>query len=371
MLKKKEFHQPDYILIISFFILIFIGLLFLSSASYFVACEKFDDCFFHLKHQLLRGLLPGLILFLAFSFFNYQFFKKWSLILFLLTLFLLGMVFLPGIGLAKDQAHRWVDLGIVFQPSELAKLAFVIYLSAWLSKNKDKIKSFKEVFLPFVVFLIIVSVLIILQPDFGTLMVFLSLAMVIYFMAGGRILYISGLIVVAVPAVLYMLQKTSYSWDRITAFLHPELDPSGIGYHITQAILAISSGGILGRGLGYSSQKVSYLPEVISDSIFAVMAEELGFVAILIVIVLYFYMTYRIFRLAALSDQFFGKLLAVGIGFWFIFQTIINMGAMLGIFPLTGIPLPLIGYGGSSFVVFCVAFGILVNISRQINLKKG
>lgn len=371
MLRKKELHQPDYILIISFFVLIFIGLLVLLSASYFVACEKFDDCFFHLKRQLLRGLLPGLILFLALSFFNYQFFKKWSLILFLLTLFLLGMVFIPGIGLAKDQAHRWVDLGIIFQPSEFAKLAFIIYLSAWLSKNKDKIKSLTEVFLPFLVFLMIVSGLIILQPDFGTLIVFISLAMVIYFIAGGRILYIGGLIAIGLPLIMVLIRQAPYRLARITAFLHPEIDPSGIGYHITQAILAISSGGILGRGLGYSSQKVSYLPEVISDSIFAVMAEELGFIAILIVVALYFYITYRIFRLAAFSDQFFGKLLAVGIGFWFIFQTIINMGAMLGIFPLTGIPLPLIGYGGSSFVVFCVAFGILVNISRQIKLKRG
>jgi len=370
MLKRKELHQPDYILIISFFILIFIGLLILSSASYFVACEKFDDCFFHLKHQLLRGLLPGLILFLAFSLLNYQFFKKWSLVLFLLTLFLLGMVFIPGIGEAKDQAHRWVDLGIVFQPSEIAKLAFIIYLSAWLSKNKDKIKS-KEIFLPFVIFLIIVSSLIMLQPDFGTLMVFISLAMVIYFIAGGNLIYLGGLIAVGIPSIIVLVRLAPYRLARITAFLHPELDPSGISYHITQAILAISSGGIFGRGLGYSSQKVSYLPEVISDSIFAVMAEELGFIATIIVIALYFYITYRIFRLATSSEQLFGKLLAVGIGFWFIFQTIINMGAMLGIFPLTGIPLPLIGYGGSSFVIFCAAFGILVNISRQTKLEKG
>jgi len=369
MLKKKEFHQPDYILIISFFVLIFIGLLILLSASYFVACEKFDDCFFHLKRQLLRGFLPGLILFIFFSFFNYKFFKKWSLILFLLTLFLLGMVFIPGIGLAKDQAHRWVDLGIVFQPSEFAKLAFIIYLSAWLSKNKDKIKS-KEIFLPFLFFIIIISSLIILQPDFGTLMVFISLAMVIYFIAGGNIIYIGGLIAIGIPIIIALVRLAPYRLARITSFLHPELDPSGIGYHITQAILAISSGGIFGRGLGYSSQKISYLPEVISDSIFAVMAEELGFIAVLVVIALYFYMTYRIFRLSISSDQFFGKLLAVGIGFWFILQTIINMGAMLGIFPLTGIPLPLIGYGGSSFVVFCAAFGILVNISRQVKLEK-
>ena len=370
MLKKKEFHQPDHILIISFFVLIFIGLLMLYSASYFVDCREYNDCFFHLKRQLVRGFLPGLILFLILSFFNYKFFKKWSLILFLLTLFLLAMVFIPGIGLAKEQAHRWVNLGIIFQPSEFAKLAFIIYLSAWLSKNKDKIKSFKEVFFPFCIFLAIVSVLILLQPDFGTLMVFVSFSIVIYFIAGGKILYIGGLISIAIPSVLFLVQRTSYSWDRITAFLHPELDPSGIGYHITQSILAISSGKIFGRGLGYSSQKVSYLPEVISDSIFAVMAEELGFITILIVIALYFYITYRIFYLAFSSDQFFGKLLAVGIGFWFIFQTTINMGAMLGIFPLTGIPLPLIGYGGSSFVVFCAAFGILVNISRQTELKK-
>ena len=370
MSAKVETHQPDYILIISFFVLIIIGLVILSSASYFIACQKFDDCFFYLKHQLMRGLLPGLIFFLLFSFINYQRFKKLSLILFLLTIFLLGLVFVPGIGSAKDQAQRWVDLGIIFQPSEFAKLAFIIYLSAWLAKNKEKIKSLKEVFIPFVIFLTIVSVLIILQPDFGTLIVFVCVSLVIYFLAGAPLLHLGSLVVAAVPLVMVLVRLAPYRLNRIIAFLHPELDPSGISYHINQAILAISSGKIFGRGLGYSSQKVYYLPEVISDSIFAVMAEELGFILTLVVIGLYFYLTYRIFCLSALSDQTFGKLLAGGIGFWFIFQTIINMGAMLGLMPLTGIPLPLIGYGGSSFVAFCVGFGILISISRQTRVKK-
>lgn len=358
--------RPDYILIISFFILIVLGLIVLSSASYFTGCQKFNDCYFYLKRQLMHGILPGLFLFFFFSFFNYQKLRKWALFCLILTILLLASVFVPGVGFSKDEAQRWVKLGVVFQPSEFAKLAFIIYLTAWLAKHKDKIKSFKEVFIPFVIFLAIISVLIILQPNLGTLVVVILTALAIYFMAGAPLYQFGLLAAASVPLIFFMIKTAPYRLNRLIAFLHPETDPLGIGYHLNQAILAVSSGRIFGRGLGYSFQKIFYLPEVVGDSIFAVMAEEFGFILILAVVGLYFYLAYRIFRLSSSTDLIFGKLLAGGIGFWFIFQTIVNMGAMLGILPLTGIPLPLISYGGSSFVVFCAAFGILTSISRRV-----
>ncbi|MBL7141897.1 cell division protein FtsW [Patescibacteria group bacterium] len=368
---KAELHQPDQTLLISFVILVVLGLLVLSSASYFIACQKFNDCYFYLKHQLLFGLLPGAIFFLFFSVFNYQNLKKLALPLLILTIFLLGIVFIPGVSFARGEAQRWVKIfGIVVQPSEIAKLTFIIYLSAWLAKNQESIKSFKQVFFPFVLLLIIICFLIISQPDLGTLIVIVSSALVIYFIAGAPLPQVSFLIIGLFSLLVVSIKVAPYRLARIMAFLHPEIDPQGIGYHINQAILAISSGRILGRGLGYSSQKIYHLPEVVSDSIFAVMAEELGFILMAGVVILYIYLTYRIFRLAGSTNQVFGKLLAAGIGFWFIFQSIVNMGAMLGILPLTGIPLPLIGYGGSNFCVFLAAFGILVNISRQTPLKK-
>ncbi len=363
--RSEKQGQPDHILIINFVILIVLGLIILSSASYFMACQEYGDCYLYLKRQLVRGILPGLVLFLFFYLFDYRKLKKIALFCLPLTILLLAAVFIPGLGFAKGDARRWVNLGITFQPSEIAKLTFIIYLAAWLAKHKDNIKSFKEVFLPFVFFLAVLSGLIIYQPDLGTLIVFVFVSTVIYFLSGAPFRHLGPLSVSYIFFFLMMIKVAPYRLNRLIAFLHPETDPWGISYHINQAILAVSSGGSFGRGLGYSAQKIYYLPEVISDSIFAVLAEELGFILTAAVVVLYLYLTYRIFRLAFSNEDMFPRLLAGGVGFWFIFQAIVNMGAMLGILPLTGIPLPLIGYGGTNFVVFCAAFGILANISKQ------
>ncbi len=364
--QEQELHQPDYIFIVSFVVLIILGLIILSSASYFISCEKFNDCYFYLKHQLLFGLLPGLALFLFFSYFNYQHLKKFALPLLILTILFLLAVFIPGIGFAKSEARRWIKIGgFVFQPSELIKLSFLIYLAAWLAKNRDKIKSVREIFIPFIILLALVSGLIALQPDIGTLMVIVSIALVIYFVAGAAWKHLIVLIGGLISLLVILIKIAPYRLARITTFFNPGIDPQGIGYHINQALLAIGSGGIFGRGLGHSHQKIYYLPEVISDSIFAVMAEEFGFILMVIVVGLYIYLAYRIFRIAGQANGNFGQLLAAGIGFWFIFQAIVNMGAMLNILPLTGIPLPLVGYGGSSLCAYLAAFGILVNISRQ------
>ncbi len=357
---------PDYYVIVSFFALIVLGLIALFSASYFTACQKFNDCYFYLKHQLFFGLLPGLVVFLFFYFFDYRRFRKISFVLFILTLFLLAAVLSPAVGLTKGDARRWIQVGnFVFQPSEIVKLSFLIYLTAWLAQNKNKIRSFKMIFIPFIIILGIVSLLIVLQPDIGTLSVIVAAALAVYFIAGAPWRYILFLVIGLVAVLVILVISAPYRLERIITFLKPEIDPGGIGYHINQAILAVGSGGIFGRGLGHSFQKIYYLPEVISDSIFAVMAEEFGFILISLVVFLYFYLAYRVFRLVKLCPDDFGQLLAAGIGFWFILQTIINMGAMLGLLPLTGIPLPFIGYGGSNMVIFFAAFGIIVNISRH------
>ncbi|MCH7759148.1 cell division protein FtsW [Patescibacteria group bacterium] len=363
-----KYNSPDYVLIVTFVILIILGLFVLASASYFVACEKFNDCYFYLKHQLLYGLLPGVVFFLFLSFFNFHHFKKLALPLLILTILLLIAVFIPHLGFAKGEARRWIKIGsFIFQPSEIAKLTFLIYLSAWMTKHIKQIKDFKQTFIPFVILLSLISILIILQPDVGTLMVIISSSLVIYFIAGARWVHLTSLVTGLIAILLVLIKIAPYRLARITAFLNPEIDPQGIGYHISQAIIAVSSGGFFGRGLGHSYQKIYYLPEVISDSIFAVMAEEFGFIPMIIIIGLYIFLTYRIFYLAGLSKDTFAQLLTVGIGFWFIFQTMLNMGAMLGLLPLTGIPLPLIGYGGTNLAIFLAAFGILINISRQVS----
>ncbi|MFA6146109.1 MAG: putative lipid II flippase FtsW [Patescibacteria group bacterium] len=363
---KTKIHQPDYIIIANLAILIVLGLFILTSSSYFTACEKFNNCYFYLKHQLLNGLLPGLFIFWLLARFDYHHLKKISLYLLIFSLIILALVLVPGIGFAKEGVSRWIKIGgLNFQPSEFIKLSFLIYLAAWFSNHQDKFKSIKEVFIPFILFLVIISVLIIFQPDIGTLLVIIVSAMIVYFVAGAPWKHLGLIIMGGLISLVALIKIAPYRFDRVMVFLHPEADPQGIGYHINQAILAIGSGGIFGRGLGHSYQKINYLPEVVGDSIFAVMAEELGFIKMLIVVGLYIYLAIRIFRLANLNRDNFGRLLTVGIGSWFIFQSLINMAAMLRLLPLTGIPLPFISYGGTSFCVFMAAFGILVNISKQ------
>jgi len=363
---KTKIHQPDYIIIINLAILIVLGLIILTSSSYFTACERFNNCYFYLKHQLLNGLLPGLFIFWLLARFDYHHLKKISFYLLIFSLVILALVLVPGIGFAKEGVSRWIKIGgFNFQPSEFIKLSFLIYLAAWFSNHQDKFKNIKEVFIPFVLFLVIISVLIIFQPDIGTLLVIVISAMIVYFIAGAPWKHLGFIIMGGLISLIALIKIAPYRFDRVMVFLHPEADPQGIGYHINQAILAIGSGGIFGRGLGHSYQKINYLPEVVGDSIFAVMAEELGFILMIIVVGLYIYLAIRIFRLANLNHDNFGRLLTIGIGSWFIFQSLINMAAMLRLLPLTGIPLPFVSYGGTSFCVFMAAFGILVNISKQ------
>lgn len=362
---KKEFHQPDYQLIILMGLILLVGLIVLTSASTVVGLKKFNDPYFFLKHQLLYGFLPGLFLFFLLSHIDYHFYRRLAISLLIFTIVALALVFVPGLGLARGEARRWVSiLGFNFQPSELIKLSFLIYIATWLESRGKKIKSWANGFLPFVFLLIIISILIALQPDIGTLVIIFAMAVSVYFLAGAPIIHLIVLLTGVLSSIFLLIKVAPYRMARLVTFLHPEIDPRGIGYHIQQALIAIGSGGFLGLGLGHSRQKFLYLPEVYADSIFAVMAEEFGFFLTVAVIFLFFYFAYRGLKIAQKVDLF-GQLLASGILSLFIFQTIINIGALIHIFPLTGIPLPLVSYGGSSMTMFLAAFGILVNISKQ------
>lgn len=362
---KKNFHQPDYQLIILLGLILLVGLIVLTSASAVVGLTKFNDSYFFLKHQLLYGLLPGLFLFFLLSHIDYHFYRRLAIILLILTVILLVLIFIPGLGFARGEARRWVSVfGFNFQPSELVKLSFLIYLAAWLESRGKKIKSWLTGFFPLVFLFAVISVLIAFQPDIGTLMVFFAMVISVYFVAGAPLIHLITLLAGALSAVFLLIKIAPYRMVRLVTFLHPEIDPRGIGYHIQQALIAIGSGGLFGLGLGHSRQKFLYLPEAYSDSIFAVMAEEFGFLLTAAVVFLFFYFVYRGLQIARKVDLF-GRLLATGILSLFIFQTIINIGALIRLFPLTGIPLPLISYGGSSMTMFLAAFGILVNISKQ------
>ena len=340
----------------------------LSSASSVLGYyTKGQDSYWYVKHQLLFGFLPGAFFFYVMSRIDYRFWKRIAPLLFLFSIGLLGLVFIPGIGSTSGtNAKSWINIfGFSLQPAEIVKLTFLLYLSAWLERRREKVKDFAYGFLQFLIYLGLIATLVILQPDIGTVSIIIFTSIVVYYAAGAQISHLFLILIGAVAGFFALIKIAPYRLARLTAFLDPSADPQGVGYHIKQALLAVGSGGLLGLGLGQSKQKFQYLPEVAGDSIFAIMAEELGFIIITIFIVLFLALFLRIIKVASKTDDLFGHLVAVGVAVWILGQFFVNVGAMLGILPLTGLPLPLVSYGGTAMMVTMAAVGIVVNISRQ------
>ena len=361
----KSHNQLDYILLAVIAILVVLGLIMVSSASIGQSQERFHESYYYLKSQLLKGLLPGLILGLIAYFFPYRYLKPLALPLLAITVIGLILVFIPGLGTEYGGAKRWVILGpIVLQPTEFLKLSFIIYLSAWLANKGKVIKDFSQSLLPFLIMIGAIAFLVIMEPDIGTLGVIGFTSLIIYFLAGARISHL-GFIGFGSVIMFYLLTKFySHAANRLQVFLHPELDPKGIGYQINQAVLAIGSGGMFGLGLGQGVQKFKYLPEPASDSILAVIGEELGFIGIMALLLLFLILTFRGFKIAQGAPDDFGRLLAGGLTGWITIQALINMAAISGLIPLTGITLPFISLGGSSLAISLAGMGILLNISK-------
>jgi cell division protein FtsW len=300
------------------------------------------------------------------SWIPYHFWKKISLLLLGASMVLLVLVFVPGIGADFGTAKSWILIaGNSVQPSEIVKLTFLLYLSAWFEGRAAKgVKSMSTGLLPFVGILGVIMLLMILQPDIGTMSVIVAMSLAVYFAAGAPLLHLLSFGAAGIGAFYALIKFAPYRAARFTTFLHPELDPQGIGYHINQALLAVGSGGLLGLGYGHSRQKFQYLPEVAGDSVFAVVAEELGFLLSSAVIIGYVFLARRILRIATLAPDKFGQFVGVGVAAWLIFQSFINIGAMLGLLPITGVPLPLVSFGGTSLVTMLSALGIVLNISK-------
>jgi cell division protein FtsW len=349
------------------FFLIAVGFVVLILASAPFAYQKFGSAYYFLGHQALYGFLPGFFLFLFFWKINYLKLRKFSKLIFVLCLLLLGLVFIPGIGASFGRAQSWISLGSAsFQPSELVKLGFIIFLAGLLEKYDFKeIGNFKKGFLLYFLFVALVCGTILLQPDFGTAFLIGLVAMTLFFLAGGKLLHLGLLSLAGGAGAAVLIKIAPYRMARLTAFFNPSFDPQGIGYHINQALIAIGSGGFLGLGLGNSMQKYQYLPEVIGDSIFAIMGEELGFVLSALFVVCFFVFLHQGFKIAENSKDKFGYYLACGIVTWFGLQMILNVGSMIGILPLTGLTLPLISYGGSSLAASMAAVGLMLNIARR------
>ncbi len=368
---KTPIQKPfDRTLFITILMLLGIGLLMIASAGVVFGKVRFGDEYYFFKQQLI-GLGFGLAALFIFQRIHYRVWQKLVLPIFLVALGLLVLVFIPGFGTTVYGAARWVELGpLSFQPSEVMKFAIILYLSAWLSnKGQRKAADFFEGFVPFLVILSIVGFLIIKQPDTGTLGLIFLMSLSVFFASGASIAHLGYLFLAGLLFLFILIKTAPYRMQRFLVYINPEHDPLGFGYQMTQALLAIGSGGILGVGLGHSRQKFNYLPEPVTDSIFAVLGEELGLIGAVVVVGLFLMVAWRGLKIAKSAPDEFGKLVAVGITSWIVFQAFINMAAITGLIPLTGIPLPFISYGGTSLVVLLAAVGILLNISKHSTLK--
>jgi len=348
--------KPDSALVITVFILSIFGLLMVYNASTVEAFRDFGDKYYFLKNQLV-WMMVGWLGLGVFSFFNYRIFEKIALPLLLVNIILLVLVLIPGLSPEIKGAHRWLDLGLFyFQPTETLKTALVIYLASWLVKEQK---------LPAFLLLIgLILGLIMLQPDLGTAIVVMGSAFIVYYLSGTKILRLFLLSTFLVCLGFVLIWISPYRRTRMKTFLDPTSDPLGSSYHIRQVLISLGSGGLTGIGLGQSRQKYQYLPEATTDSIFAVVAEETGFLGGSLLLGTFLFLIQRGFAIARRAEDQFGKLMAAGISSWLAIQVFINLAAMVALVPLTGIPLPLISYGGSSLVITLISIGILLNISK-------
>ncbi|MDA1337354.1 MAG: putative lipid II flippase FtsW [bacterium] len=377
--KKKLQWGADPFLFGIVAVLIFLGILILASVSASFSLQTFGTTYYFLTHQFFLGLLPGLLGALVLFLLPLETIKRWSFPALLFSILLLILAFLPVIG-TESGAHRWIFLGpLSFQPSELLKLTFIVYLAALLAnrvsgkKEFHKIKKWtlqrlfagKETFIPLAVTAGIISFLLVAQPDVSTLGVIGLTGIIMYFAAGTPWWHMPFMVGGGLTTLIILIQLAPYRFSRLKVFLDPLLDPLGQGYQMKQALIGIGSGGLTGVGLGLSFQKFGFLPEPISDSIFAVIAEELGFIGATFLILMFLLFAWRSFTLARRIEDPFSKIATVGIASWITLQAFVNMGSITGLFPLTGIPLPFISYGGSALVVELLSMGLLLKLTSR------
>jgi cell division protein FtsW len=355
---------PDFILVILTLLLLTIGLIMVYSASAVWATYKFDDSFFFAKRQLLFAGVGVIAMFFLMNV-DYWTWRTWAKMLIIVCFVLLLAVLVPGIGMERNGSRSWIGVGAFsIQPSEFMKLAMIAFLAKFLSENQKKITSFKKGLFPSLGFVFMAFALIMLQPDLGTGTVMVGTCIVMIFVAGARIGHFAVLGLLGVAGFIALVLSAPYRIKRITSFLNPWEDPLGSGFQIIQSLYAIGPGGLFGLGLGQSRQKFFYLPEPQTDFIFAILAEELGFIGGSLIILLFGLLLWRGVRIALGAPDLYGSFLAIGIITMVAIQVMINVGVVTGLMPVTGITLPFLSYGGSSLTLMLMAVGVLLNISR-------
>jgi len=360
--------QLDYLILFIVIGLIALGLIVLASASSDVAKSKLDDASYYLSHQIIYGFLLGLVGFIFTLYFPYQKYKKASMVLMILGIISLVLVFVPGIGLNLKGATRWLQFGpITVQPAEIIKIVLIIYLAAIFSSERvGREGDLWKRFVPFAIVLGLVSVLLLLERSTSSVAIIGGAAIAIYFASGAKKRYLFYFLGAGILGLALLIMVSPYRFQRVQTFFAPSADSSGAGYQVERAKISIGSGGFFGVGYGNSLSK-RYLPEPFGDSIFAVIAEEFGFVGAISVITAFAFLVIRGYLDAKKSRDPFGKLILVGFSTVIAIQAFMHMAAISGIIPLTGVPLPFISYGGTALAIFMTMIGIMLNISRKIS----
>ncbi len=364
---KRQGSRVDRPLLIATLLLMAFGLVMVFSASAIMSEERFGSAYLFVRKQLIWDFLGVGALFICMRM-DYHRWQKGSVLL--LAVALITLVAVLAVGPVVKGAKRWLYFGPVgFQPSEIAKLAIVLWLPSYLDRHRSQIRDFRKGFLPPLLVLGLVCALIMKEPDLGTPIMLAVVGLMLLFLSGARWSHLLGTVLASLPLLYYELFHVSYRYRRLASFLNPWSDARGVGYQLTQSILAFGSGGLFGKGLGASNLKLLYLPDPHTDFIFPVIGEELGFLGAVGLILLFVFWGLRGWQVARRAPDLFGGLVASAITSWVLLQAAINMGVSCGLLPTKGLPLPFVSFGGSSLVITMMAAGILLNISTQGSME--
>jgi cell division protein FtsW len=350
--------QLGIVVIVLVMLLSTLGTVFVFEASVAESLSTFGDRYYLFKQHLV-GLLIGWIAFFVGLMIPAKIWIKISPIVMVTAIISLILVFIPGVGINLNGASRWLSIaGLTIQPVEIVKFALITYLAAWLPKQKD--------LWPFLIIVSIPTILLILQPDLGSLLVVFTIACSLYFVAGGNLKQLGIMTLITIPLLVVAIVTSPYRMQRVLTFFNPDSDPLGSSYHVRQIVLALGRGGLFGQGLGNSTQRFSYIPEASTDSIFAIVAEETGFVGSSIIICMFALLIFIIFKLVNQTQNSIEiKLLGNGLAIWITAQTLLNLSAVVALVPLTGVPLPFFSYGRTALIMILFATGVLLNTGKK------
>lgn len=363
--------QPDYILMAAIFLLLIFGVIMVFSSSYIMAYKWYDSSYYFFSKQAISAVIAIIVLFIAMNI-DYHYWQKFATLILILSIFLLVMLYFPGLARDIRGARRWLTIGpFPVQPSEVAKFALILYVADCLTRKKERdILTFARGILPVFIVTVLFFLLIFDQPDFSTGIVVMVSSFIMLFIGGSQITQLFGLILFLIPPGIILALGEDYRRVRLLSFLNPWEDPLKSGFHIIQSLLALGSGGLTGVGIAESRQKYFYLPDQHTDFIFSIIGEELGFIGAVFIIGLYILFLWRGYLIALKAKDTFGLLLAAGITSIIVFQAVINISVVTKLIPTTGITLPFISYGGSSLIVTMMSCGVLLNISKSA-IEKG